>query len=72
MYAPPEDDNLEFFLNQEALDNMEGDLGLICGDFKTTLNIKDNRFGYTTDSHKKCTHTINSLIKSNELVDVGS
>ena len=54
VYALPENDNLEFFLiTKEALDEMEGDLGLICGDFNTTLNIKDERYGYTTDTHKK-------------------
>ena len=49
---------------------MEGDLGILCGDFNTTLDPKNDRYGYGTDNHKKCRHTINSWIKTNELVDV--
>ena len=71
VYAPPESDDPEFFLKtKEVLDKQEGDLGLICGDFNTTVDIKNDRCGYTTDTHKKCRHTINSWTKTNELVDV--
>ena len=53
VYAPPEDDNPEFFLKaKEEFDSIEGDLGIICGDFNTTLDINKDRFGYTTDNHK--------------------
>ena len=66
MYAPPEEDNPEFFLKaKEELDTMEGDFRIMGGDFNMTLDSKKDRFGYTTDSHKKCRTTINSWIDSN-------
>ena len=49
---------------------MEGDLGIICGDFNTTLGSKNDRSGYTLDSHKKCRHTINNWLETKDLVDV--
>ena len=39
-------------------------------DFNTTLGIKNDRWGYTTDTHKKCRHIINTWTDTNELVDV--
>ena len=49
---------------------MEGDLGLICGDFNTTLDIKYDQFGYTTGPHKKCRNIINQWTESGELIDI--
>ena len=41
---PPESDNPDFFLKtKEALDDLEGDLGLVCGDFNTKLDTKNYR-----------------------------
>ena len=71
VYAPPEEDNPDFFLKTKGeLDTMEGDLGILCGDFNTTLDPKNDRYGYVTDNHKKCRHTINSWIETKELVGV--
>ena len=54
VYGPSEGDNSNFFLNTKTtLDSMEGDLGLICGDFNTTLNPFLDQHGYVTDPHKK-------------------
>ena len=70
MYALPEEDNPQVMLNaKQALDNMEGDLGIICVDFNTTLDAKHNRFGYTSDSHKKCRCTITKWLETGELMD---
>ena len=53
--APSEDDNPDFFLKaKKEFDSTEGDLVIICGDFNTTLDVKIDRFGYTTDNHRKC------------------
>ena len=35
------------------MDSLEGDLGLIFGDFNTTLNPFLDQHGYVTDPHKK-------------------
>ena len=71
VYTPPEEDNPEFFLNaNEEHDTMEGDYGLLYGDFNTTLDPKHDRFGYTTDNHKKCRTTINTWLEITELDDV--
>ena len=54
MYAPSDEDNPHFMLKaKQEFDKLEGDLGLICGDFNTTLNAKYYRFGYTSDTHRK-------------------
>ena len=70
MYAPADDDNPNFMLKaKQALDNMEGDLGLICEDFNTTLGAKYDRFCYTSDSHKKYRCTITNGLGTGELID---
>ena len=46
VYAPPEEDIPDFFLKaKEEFDSIEGDHGIICGDFNTTLDINNDRFG---------------------------
>ncbi len=68
--GPPEGDISNFFLTTKTtLDNMDGDLGFICGDFNTTLNPKLDQYGYITDPHKKCRETINQWMINGELVD---
>ena len=70
MYAPPDDNNPNFMLNgKQALDNMEGDLGLICGDYSSTLDAEYNRFGYKSDTHRKCRCNINNWLETGELLD---
>ena len=70
MYAPADEDNPNFMLKaKQALNNMEEDPGLICGDFTTTLDAKYNRFGYTSDTHRKCRSTINNRLETEELLD---
>ena len=71
IYGPPEADNSDFFLTTKStLDNMEGDFGLICGDFNTTMNPDLDQYGYTTDPHKKCRATIQQWVDNGELCDV--
>ena len=36
-----------------TLDNMDGDLGFVWGDFNTTLNPNLHQYGYVTDPQKK-------------------
>ena len=70
VYEPLEGDNSNFFLRTKTtLDNMEGDLGFICGDFNTTLNPLFDQYGYITDPHKKSRETIKQWIKNDELYD---
>ena len=53
VYAPPDDDNPYLFLKAKGEhDSMDSDLGMICGDFNTTLDLKEERFGYKTYCHK--------------------
>ena len=54
VYGPPEGDNPNFFLTAKSiLDSMDGDYGLILGDFNTTMDPVKDRYGYLTDNHKK-------------------
>ena len=70
IYGPPEGDNSDFFLNTKStLDSMDGDLGLICGDFNTTLNPILDQHGYVTDPHKKSRATIKQWIDNGEIMD---
>ena len=70
VYAPPEGDNPDFFLTSKTkLEAMEGDLGLICGDFNTTLNPVIDQYGYTTEPHKNVEQLfINGLTMGNLLM----
>ena len=71
VYGPPKGDNPDFFLTSKStLDAMDGDLGLICGDFNTTLNPVIYQYGYTTDPHKKCRATIQQWTDSGEIIDI--
>ena len=54
---------------KQALAIMEGDLGLICGDFNTTLDAKYDRYGYASDTHRKCRSTIQKWFNTGELID---
>ena len=45
------------------------DFGLICGDFNTTLDIKNNIYGYTTDTNKKCRSTIQNWLETDEMIN---
>ena len=70
MYAPQNVDNSEFMLQSKTtLDSLEGDYGVLCGDFNTTLDPKNDCLGYTSDSHKRCRSTILSWIETDELID---
>ena len=70
IYGPPEGDNSDFSLKTKStLDSMEGDLGLICGDFNTTLNPVLDQYGYVTDPHKKSRSTIQQWVDNGELAD---
>ena len=71
MYAPSDEDNPHFMLKAKAeFDKLDGDLGLICGDYNTTLDAKYDRFGYTSDTHRKCRSAILNWIDTGELIDV--
>ena len=44
MNTPADEDNPNLMLKaKQAFDTMKGDLGLICGDFKTTIDAKYDR-----------------------------
>ena len=67
MYAPVDEDNPNFMLKpKQALDNIEEDLGLICGDFNTALGTEYNKFGYTSDTHRKFRSNINDRLETGE------
>ena len=71
MYAPSDEDNPHFMLKAKTeLDKLDGHLGLMCGDFNTTLDAKYDRFGYTSDTHRKCRSAILNWIDTGELIDV--
>ena len=70
LYAPHNDDNPDFMLQSKInLDLMEGDYGIICGDFITTLDPNHVCLGYISHSHKRCRSTILSWIESDEIID---
>ena len=48
VYAPPEEDNPEFFLRaKEKINTTECDYGILPGDINSTLDFKYDIFGYT-------------------------
>ena len=56
VYGPPEGDNPNFFLSAKSiLDSMDGDYGLMLGDFNTTMDQVKQKHGYLTDKHRKIT-----------------
>ena len=71
IYTPHDDDNPEFMLQSKStLDSMEGEYGVLCGDFNTTLDPKNYCLEYISDSHKRCRNTILSWMETDELIDV--
>ena len=70
IYAPPHDDNPDFLLHAKSIvDSMDGDYGLILGDFNTTMDPDMDRFGYTADNHKKCRYVMRMWEECEELID---
>ena len=48
---------------------MDGDYGLILGDFNTTMDPVKDRYGYLTDNHKKSRYVLRTWEESEELID---
>ena len=54
IYAPSDKDNPKFLLNiREELEKSSCEFNLITGDINTSMDFKEDTFGYTTDSHWK-------------------
>ena len=63
MYVPPEDNDSDFMLlGKITLDDMEGDYGVI-------FDLKNDRYGYTSDSHRRYRNIIHSWLENNELIN---
>ena len=70
IYAPPERDDPNFFLEAKAaLDSMEGDNGILLGDYNTTIDPDKDRHAYIGDSHKKCRTVLQTWESTEELSD---
>ena len=48
---------------------MDGDYGLILGDFNTTMDPDKDRYGYESDNHRKSRYVMRMWEESEELID---
>ena len=70
IYTTPVRDDPNFFMEAKAaLDSMEGDKGLLLGDYNTTIDPIKDKQAYVGDSQKKSRTVLKTWENTEELSD---